>query len=63
MSMLLSMEDLSFLDRTTVTTKDGGWLAKDDLSEDDRKRLLALEELKYWSSGTHLISNYEDLKK
>lgn len=61
--MLLRMEDLSFLARTTIKTEDGKWLAKDDLSDEDRKKLLDLDEWKYWSSGIHLISNYEDLKK
>lgn len=63
MSMLLRMKDLSFLDRTTVTAEDGKWLAKKDISEEDKKRLLAMDEAKYLSSGAHLISNYEELKK
>lgn len=59
--MLLRMEDLSFLDRTTITTEDGKWLARDDLSEEDKEKLRDLDNWKYWSSGSHFVANYKDL--
>lgn len=59
--MLLRMQDLPFLNRTTITTGDGKWLAKDGLSEEDKEKLRRMDEIKYQSSGVHLIANYKDL--
>lgn len=61
MNMLLRMKDIPFIERTTITTKHGKWFAKDGLSEEDKEKLLRLDEAIYQSSGRHLISNYKDL--
>lgn len=60
--MLLTFGDMDFLSKTTVKEDDGQLVAKDGLSEEEKERLLDIDEINFTTYGKHLIKNHRDLK-
>ena len=60
--MLLTLGDMDFLSKTTVNKNDGMLVAKGELTEGEKGRLLDIDELNVLTYGYHLIENYRDLQ-
>ena len=60
--MLLTLGDMNFLSKTTVKEADGQLVAKDGLSEEEKERLLDIDEINFTTYGEHLIKNHRDLQ-
>ena len=61
--MLLSMEEKLFLSRATKRGKNGGNIARFELSRSEKENLLRLDERFYMTRGIHLIENFEELEQ
>jgi hypothetical protein len=59
--MLLTMKEMRFI--ATVTEPDGEkqYCAKQDLTEQQKEKLLEIDELNVLTYGEHLISNDKEL--
>lgn len=55
--MLWTTEDIDVLNRATEETGNGKYVAKKDISKNDRERLESLDELNMIEYGEHLILN------
>ena len=53
--MLLTLQDMNFLSKTTEEENDGKLIAKAGLSEEEKKRLLDIDEINFITYGEHLI--------
>lgn len=60
--MLLTLGDMDFLSKTTEKDKDGLLVAKADISEEEKERLLGIDEMNLITYGVHLIKNHRDLE-
>lgn len=60
--MLLTLGDMDFLSKTTVGGADGLLVAKDGLSEEEKERLLDIDEMNFITYGEHLIKNHSELE-
>lgn len=55
--MLWTIKDIEVLNRATEKTDNGKYVAKNDISKNDRERLESLDELNMIEYGEHLILN------
>jgi|GEM_PF-1880354 hypothetical protein len=53
--MLLTLEDMDFLSKTTEEDNDGLFVAKADISEEEKQRLLDIDNMNFMTYGEHLI--------
>lgn len=60
--MLLTLGDMDFLSKTTEEDNDGLFVAKADISEEEKERLLDIDEMNFITYGVHLIKNHRDLE-
>lgn len=60
--MLMTMDDMLFIGKVT-TRKNGMLYANENLTKKEKKRLLGLDEYKFFCEGKHLIQNYKDLEE
>lgn len=60
--MLLTLGDMDFLSKTTEEGKNGLLISKTGLLEEEKERLLDIDERNLTTYGAHLILNYRDLK-
>lgn len=55
MIMLLTLEDMDFLSKTTEKDNDGVLVAKRNISKEEKNRLLDIDEMNFITYGEHLI--------
>lgn len=60
--MLLTLGDMDFLSKRTEKGKNGLLVAKTGLLEEEKERLLDIDERNLMPYGAHLILNHRDLK-
>ena len=60
--MLLRIKDMLFLSTVLEQDTEGNDIAKQGLTEEERKRLLGIDEANYLCYGEHMIKNYEEIK-
>lgn len=60
--MLLTLDDMNFISQATFGGKNGQLVAKTDLLEEEKERLLDVDERNLITYGEHLILNHIDLK-
>lgn len=53
--MLLTLGDMDFLSKTTEEDNDGLFVAKADISEEEKQRLLDIDNMNFMTYGEHLI--------
>lgn len=53
--MLLTLEDMDFLSKKTEEDNDGLFVAKADISEEEKQRLLDIDNMNFMTYGEHLI--------
>lgn len=53
--MLLTLEDMDFLSKTTEEDNDGLFVAKADISEEEKQKLLDIDNMNFMTYGEHLI--------
>lgn len=58
--MILSLEEMAILSKT-IQQKDGTYIVKDGLTEEEKEMLKSMDELNVLTYGKHLISNPEKL--
>lgn len=60
--MLLTLDDMNFISQATFGGQNGQLVAKTDLLEEEKERLLDVDERNLITYGAHLILNHRDLK-
>ena len=60
--MLLTLYDMIFISQATFGDKNGQLVAKADLLEEEKERLLDIDERNLITYGAHLILNYRELR-
>lgn len=60
--MLLTLDNMSFISQATFVGKNGQHVAKTDFLEEEKERLLDVDERNLITYGVHLILNHRDLK-
>lgn len=60
--MLLTLGDMDFLSKTTVEDDDGLFVAKEGLSNEEKEKLLDIDDANFMTYGEHLIKNHSELK-
>lgn len=60
--MLLTLDDMNFISQATFVGKNGQHVAKTDFLEEEKERLLDIDERNLITYGVHLILNHRDLK-
>ena len=61
--MLLTMKQMKFLSEVAEETDNGSIIAKNNLSSEDKQKLLEIDDLNYMTAEKHLIENYKELKQ
>lgn len=59
--MLLTLKDMQFLSTVLETDEDKRYIAKRDLTAEQRERLRDLDEVSVITYGKHLIKNYNEI--
>ena len=59
--MLLTIEEMSFLSKTTYVDEKGKTMAKAGLSDKEKERLAAIDEYHFFTQGVHLMDNYQEV--
>ena len=59
--MLLTMEEMDFVSKTTYTDENGKTMAKADLSEEEKERLAGIDEYHFLTKGVHFIENFGEV--
>ena len=60
--MLLTLKEMHFLSTVLEQDAEGNDIAKQDLTVEERKRLLDLDEGIFMCEGKHMIKNYDEIK-
>lgn len=60
--MLLTLDDMSFISQATLNGSNCQLVTKTDLLEEEKERLLDVDERDLITYGAHLILNHIDLK-
>lgn len=60
--MLLTLKEMLFLSTVLEKDAEGNDIAKKGLTEEERKKLLGLDEENFWCFGKHMIKNYDEIK-
>lgn len=53
--MLLTLGDMDFLSKTTEKNNEGLLVSKPDISEEEKQRLLDIDNMNFMTYGKHLI--------
>lgn len=59
--ILLTMEELDFLSKTTYIDESGHTMAKNGLSVKAKERLASIDECHLLTQGVHLLGNFRDV--
>lgn len=60
--MLLRLKDMYFLSTVLEKDAEGNDIAKKGLTEEERNRLLGIDEANFLCYGEHMIKNYDEIK-
>lgn len=61
--MLLTLDDMNFISQATLNGSNGQLVAKTDLLEEEKERLLDIDERNLTTYGAHFILNHRDLNE